>query len=1154
MISTEVIILSTALYLALMFVIAHRVDSRDQGQFSRFRPLIYTLSLAVYCTSWTFYGAVGTAANAGWSFFTIYLGPIIVFVVFFPFLRKVIAIAKRHKTTSIADFLATRYGKSNSLAALVTLIAFVGTLPYIALQIKAISASYDMVTGSSSVLQTNFHYDTAFFLAIILALFSILFGARTIDVSQHHKGLIYAISFESLIKLFSFLAIAYMAFDLIDNLSDRNPDVFSTRQLLWLPFESLEFSPKLLTTLLLSAGAIFLLPRQFHVMAVEASGREEVSRWGLPLYLLLFSVAVIPITAAGLMVIGSEHNADLYVLLVPMSQGNDVLSVFAYLGGFAAATGMVIVATLALSTMVSNDLIVPVLVHFFRFDARQQMYRQLLIVRRATILLILLLAYGFYAAGGTEHSLQSIGLVSFAAAIQFLPAFIGSLYWYRGHKNGAIAGLVVGMLVWFYSLLLPTLAEQAWMPAMYIELLHDTDALLNPLALFGFNLADPLTHGVFWSLLLNTFLYIVISLRSRHQVVDRLQAAAYIDQGETFNHQLERDNPFRVGDLFELCSRFTGEVRSHEYFSQFGYDVDRSYSKTASSQFTQLAERLLASSIGNATASALIKSLAQPQPVAGKGIYEFIDQTGQAIEFNRELLQVTLDHIGEAVSVVDSDLRLIAWNRQYIDFFEYEPGFIRVGRPIAEVIRFNIERGFGPRIDGDINNHVEKRLQLLRNVKKYSFIRDWKNERTVQIAGARMPDGGYITTYTDITPLKRAEKHLAAINETLEAKVLERTEMLSRVNQQLEELLDTRKHFLAAASHDLVQPLGAGKLYLGALKEDLAGDEDKFTMADNAYNAIITAESLLKSLLYLSRMDSGLLTPELTEFALEDLFASLENEFAPLAEQKGLQLRVVPAIYTTRSDRSLLLSVLQNLVANAIRYTQSGSVMVLCRRRAGQLVVEVRDSGEGIAADRQQEIFEAFRQLDNGNGEGVGLGLAICKRAVNLLGHELQLRSCPQQGSTFKLLIPMTGKHKPVSILDNLSVVSSDLAGLQVLYLDDDRFLLEAARDLLSRWGMQVTITESIDAFKTMIVAGRQFDVVLMDYQLGEDVNGLELLQLYRKKMPHDFLGVLVTAKQSEQLIVETQQAGFKFLAKPIGPARLRSVLQAFAAKTRMQG
>lgn len=1147
MISTELIIISTAIYLAMMFFIAFRVDKRDQGQFSRFRPLIYTLSLAVYCTSWTFYGAVGTAASSGWSFFTIYLGPIIVYTLFFPFIRKIIAIAKRHKTTSIADFLATRYGKSSLLAALVTLIAFVGTLPYIALQIKAISSSFDMLTaGAVSLPRGNFQNDTAFMLALILAAFSILFGARTVDASQHHKGLIYAIAFESVIKIVAFLAIAVMAYNLLDSLSQRDPEIFSTHRLLWLPFETLDFKPSMLTTLLLAAGAIFLLPRQFHVLAVEAKGGEDASRWGLPVYLLLFSVAVIPITSAGLMVIGSEHHADLYVLLVPMSQGNDLLSVFAYLGGFAAATGMVIVATLALSTMVSNDLIVPVLVRYYRNDARQQMHQQLLLVRRATILLILMLAYGFYAAGGTERSLQSIGLVSFAAAIQFLPSFIGSVYWYRGHKHGAIAGLLAGTAIWFYSMFLPSLAGQSWMPDFYLALLQDADSLFNPHSLLGFGLSDPVTHGVFWSLTVNTLLYVYVSLRSRHQVLDRLQAAAYIDQGETIS-AAERENPFRVGDLFELCSRFTGEERSRQYFSQFGYDVDRESSKQASSQFTSLAEQLLASSIGNATASTLIRSLAISEPATARGLYEFIDQTGQAIEFNRELLQVTLDHIGEAVSVVDRDLRLIAWNRQYIDFFAYEPGFIRVGRPIAEVIRHNIMRGMGAEVDGDLEQHVNKRLELLRNVNKYSFIRDWQNGKTVQTAGARLPDGGYITTYTDITPLKKAEKRLAAINETLEAKVLERTEMLSVVNQQLEELLDTRRHFLAAASHDLIQPLGASKLYLGVLREELAEDPQKLGMADNAFNAIKTAESLLKSLLHLSKMDSGLLTPEFSEFPLQELFDLVENEFAPTAETKQLILRIVPTGYVVRSDRSLLLSILQNLVANAVRYTRQGSVMLLCRRRGDYLQIEIRDSGDGIARDRQQEIFQAFRQLENGDGDGVGLGLAICRKAADLLSHPLSLYSCPQRGSNFSLLVPWVARHqRPGNELENTVDQPAQISGLAVLAVDDDRLLLDASCDLMKRWGMQVESVDNVKSVTDIIQQKRHFDIVLMDYQLDGEVNGLELLKDYQRETGFDFLGVLATAVQSQELVQEVEKAGFVYLAKPVGPSRLRSVFQSY--------
>ena len=1148
LISNEILIVSTAVYLAIMFFIAYRGDNQPSERVSRYQPIIYTLSLTVYCTSWTFYGAVGTAANSGWSFFTIYLGPILVFVFFFPFLKKIIEAAKLHKTTSIADFIATRYGKSNTLSALVTVIAFVGTMPYIALQIKAISNSYDTLVGIEAVHSRSPLTDSAFALAIILAIFSILFGARSIDASVHHRGLIHAISFESIVKLLAFLAIAFLAYDIVDSLAQRTPNL-QTKDLLASPFNELEWNTGLLTKTFLAAGAIFLLPRQFHVLAVEARGGEGLSRWGLPLYLLLFSIAVVPITAAGIHLIESKQNADLFVLLIPMFEHNELLSIFGYLGGFSAATGMVIVATLALSTMVSNDLIFPLLVRFFKSTNRREIHVKLLVVRQATIVVLLLLAYGYYYIGGTDKSLQSIGLISFAAAIQFLPAIWGAVYWHKGHRNGVIAGLLFGFFFWIYCLFLPSLANSEWMPFEFIQLLADRDAFFNPVQLFGIEFDDTLTHGVFWSLLFNISAYWFFSIKAQPRLVDRLQASSYIDQNKAAatNHE---NYQFKVADLFELCIRFTGEERSREYFIEHGYDIGRIHAQEADPEFRQLCERLLAGSIGTATAEHLIRSAAMPEQTAPQNLFGLIDQTGQAIEFNRELLQTTLDHIGQAVSVVDGDLRLVAWNRQYIEFFNFEPDFIKVGKPIEEVIRHNVERGYGPLLNEDMELRIQKRLEYLRNGEAYVFVRDWQNGKTIQTEGARMPDGGYITTYTDITPLKKAEKRLEKINETLEAKVEERTEMLSVVNQQLEEVLNNKTHFLAAASHDLLQPLGASKLYLGALQEDLVDDESKQLLANNALGALKTAESLLRSLLHLSKMDSGLLEPEIKHFSIQELFDSIENEFSVSASQKGLKFRIAPTSVMTTSDKSLLLSILQNLVANAIRYTETGAVIVSCRRYQGRLMLEVRDSGPGIAPEKQQEIFKAFTRLDHKAGDGVGLGLAIGKQAAQLLGHEIRVRSRLGKGSCFQVIIPryiekqVSEKVSPVEVN-----ASRSIEGLRVIHVDDDAEILNAGKVLLQRWGMFVISTQSVDDFVTLVKSGERFDVLMMDYQLQQRMNGLELMDYYRQQVGDNFFGIMMTAEQDAQLKQRVVDAGYQFLPKPAEPAKLRSLFQSYILK-----
>ena len=1134
----------------VLFVIAYRGDAKPAGHVSRFQPLIYTLSLTVYCTSWTFYGAVGNAAHNGWDYFSIYLGPIIVFVFFFPFISKLISVSKRHKTTSIADFIATRYGKSNRLAAAVTLFALIGSLPYIALQIKAISGAYDTLTDTAYLADPTTHVfpDTAFALTLILAVFAIFFGARTIDASEHHRGMLLAISFESVIKLLSFIVMAVLAWQIISAVVAMEDEYRNSYQLMMSPFGNYQLDTAFLTKTILAASAIILLPRQFHVLAVEARGGESFSRWGLPLYLLLFSLAVVPITAAGALVAAGLDNADLFVLILPMHEQSTLLALISYLGGFSAATGMVIVATIALSTMVSNDLIFPLLVRYKKNISEGYFHSTLLRIRQATIFTLMVLAYGYFYLGGTEKSLQSIGLISFAAAIQFMPSVVGGLYWRKGHRNGALAGLLAGFFIWLYCLLLPSFANSAWMPDFFTGLIADKNALLNPTQLFGVNFHDSLTHGVVWSLTLNIAAYVVFSLRAKPSLTDRLQATAYVDNADTTGQDaVEPGYRFHVSDLYELCSRFTGETRTQEYFHEHGYYLAKRAAQPADQNVLELSERLLASSIGTATAKHLIRTAALPSKASGASLFELIDQTGQAIEFNRELLQVTLDHIGQAVSVVDQDLRLVAWNRQYTEIFDYPSGSLRVGRPIEELIRYNVERGYGPVFDSDVESRINKRLHYLKHGQRYVQVRDWQNGKVIQTEGARMPDGGYITTYTDITPLKMAERNLAATNETLEAKVNERTQMLSRVNQQLEEVINTKTHFLAAASHDLVQPLGASKLYMGALLEDLADDKEKRELAGNALGALKTAESLLRSLLDLSKLDSGVLKPDISCFGLQELFNSIENEFTVIAAEKGLELRVYATDFSTESDRSLLLSILQNLVANAIRYTKSGRVVVLCRREgANAMRVEVRDSGPGIPVDKQDEIFQAFKRLDSSAAkEGVGLGLAIGREAANLLGHTIRVRSRPDAGSTFSVRIPrISATQLPEPALVIQPYKKRWLEGASILCVDDDREILRASRSLLERWGANITCMDDASKLRELLDDGTRFDVVLMDYQLGVEDTGLDLLRYCKQVMGDGFVGVLVTAEQDSSLEQKANELGFRFLAKPVEPAKLRTLLQ----------
>lgn len=1168
MISSHWLIFYTALYLGILFYIAYHNDQLPRGQYSRFQPVIYTLSLTVYCTSWTFFGAVGNAAGSGWDFFSIYLGPIIVFVFFFPFLQKLIDTGKRHKTTSIADFIATRYGKSNLLAAVVTIIALIGILPYISLQIKAIANAYDLLTGiNSNITQNKSVINTALVLSLILAIFSILFGARNIDASEHHRGMIHAISFESVIKLLAFLAIAVLALNTLISLTETL-DTKNSWQLMTEHFSNKELTSSFLVKTLLAATAVICLPRQFHVTAVEARGDElPIARWGFPIYLLLFSAAVIPITTAGLAMTTSPMNADLYVLTLPLNQGNTLLAVISYIGGFSAATGMVIVSTIALSTMTSNDLIFPLLVRLQKNKESGNLYPKLLIVRRATIIVLLLLAYGYYELAGSGKSLYSIGLLSFAASAQFMPALVGALYWRRGHRNGALAGLLIGFIIWLYTLLLPSLANSAWLPNEFATSGILGIEWLKPHALFGITFNDTLTHGVFWSLLFNISGYIIFSIYARHSFTDQLQANTYVDHDESLTHDTRKIHwNLRISDLYELCSRFTGEERTYQFFKESGYDLESHTSRKVDAHILRKSERFLASTIGTATAEHLFRTVLAKESSVSQDLYQWLDKTSQALQFNREILQVTLDNINQGVSVVDKQLKLVAWNRLYIELFGYKDDHVYVGKPIEEIIRFNTERGLFVTDQIDNEAEIQKRLNYLKHGSSYTHVRQWNDGRVIQTQGARMPDGGFITTFTDISILKQVEQQLEETNQNLENKIHERTRMLSEVNKQLstakliaESTTRSKTHFLALASHDLTQPLSASKLYISALLEDVIHENDieKENLAKNALSALTTAESLLKTLLGISKLDSGSLRPEITRFPIQQIFKSIDNEFSVLAAEKNLKLHVVSTQLGTKSDLTLLRSILQNFVSNAVRYTQRGTIMICCRREGEHIRIEVRDSGIGIPKEKSAEIFHEFHQLDK-NSEGAGLGLAICQRMANLLRHDIKVRSYPGQGSCFSITVPRCEAEVAATAAtqDYQSYQRRWLENIRILCVDDDKEILKATHTLLERWGGIITCQQDASEFPRYTNDDNCFNVVLMDYQLNDNLCGLDLLKQYKAHFKEDFLGIIVTAEQDPEIEINTLQSGFKYLAKPVEPAKLRATLQAafmdrrLAAKT----
>ncbi|MDU4250603.1 PAS domain-containing hybrid sensor histidine kinase/response regulator [Pseudomonas sp.] len=1138
------------LYMAVLFAIAFYGDRRRAPLSPRVRAWVYSLSLAVYCTSWTFFGAVGQAADQLWSFLPIYVGPVLL-MLFAPWvLQKIIMISKQENITSIADFIAARYGKSQALAVVVALICVVCVLPYIALQLKGIVLGVNLLIGAGPDSTGIRAQDTALIVSLVLALFTIVFGTRNLDVTEHHRGMVLAIAFESLVKLTAFLAVGiFVTYGLYDGFGDLVDKARVAPQLNEYWKETVHWPAMLLQTGV-AMTAIMCLPRQFHVLVVENIEPRDLNlaRWVFPIYLVLAALFVVPIALAGQMHLPAGVMPDSFVISLPLAEAHPALALLAFIGGASAATGMVIVASVALSTMVSNDMLLPWLLRR-KGEAEQpfEVFRHwLLTVRRVSIALILLLAYVSYRLLGSTASLATIGQIAFAAIAQLGPAMIGALYWKQANRRGVFAGLAAGSLLWAYTLVLPVVAKGLGWP------LHAFPGLAwlagRP---FGLSI-EPLTLGVLLSLIGNFALFGLVSVFSRTRVSEHWQASRFI--GQEISQKLSSRSMLAVQleDLLMLAARFVGEERARQSFIRFAYRQGKGFtpSQNANDEWIAHTERLLAGVLGASSARAVVKAAIEGREMQVEDVVKIADEASEVLQFNRALLQGAIENITQGISVVDQSLRLVAWNHRYIELFEYPDGLIYVGRPIADIIRYNAERGLcGP---GDPDLHVAKRLYWMRQGTPHTSERLFPNGRVIELIGNPMPGGGFVMSFTDITNYRDAEQGLKDANESLEQRVQERTFELSQLNQALTEAKGTaeaanqsKSRFLAAVSHDLMQPLNAARLFSAALAHQEKLPEEATELVRHLDSSLRSAEDLITDLLDISRLEGGRVSADVAAFPLSNLYDTLGVEFRVLAQEHGIDFHVRGSKLRVESDIKLLRRVLQNFLTNAFRYAK-GHVLLGVRREAGHLRLEVWDHGPGIPPDKLQVIFEEFKRLDSHQTraeKGLGLGLAIADRLCKVLGHRLEVRSWPGKGSVFSVSVPLARQPAPAAINGHKVETPEQLNGAQVLCVDNEDSILTGMNSLLTRWGCRVLTARSREECQALLEEDARPQLALIDYHLDDGELGTDLMAWLRTRLGEPVPGVVISADARPELVAQIHAAGLDFLPKPVKPAALRALL-----------
>ncbi|HEL3193771.1 TPA: PAS-domain containing protein [Stenotrophomonas maltophilia] len=1096
MLTPSIVLFACIAWTALLFGVALWGERRGH-RLSKAWPLIYALSLAVHCTAWTYYGAASQGLQWGFPIPPTLAGMALIFAFGLPFLLRLGRLAKQHNSATIADLVVARLRADRGLGFTITLVALFGIIPYIALQLKAVSQGLGALLGDRFAPAAA-QLDMSFWFALTMAAFTLQFGARKASATEPNRGIVVALGLESVLKLVALLAIGLYA-----ALSVRQAGTPLLEKMAQLPPPAI--MPDYLTMVALGAISAFTLPHQFHVGVVELRQTSDLktARWLFPVYLLLIGLPSVPMALAGAAQLPASVSPDLYVLALPQAGGHHLLALLAYLGSLSAATGMMILSGLTLSIMLGNHGFGSRLLDGIAGGAAAADLRpRVLAFRRAGILAVFLMSWLYSRAMSDTEALSDFGLMSFTALSQLAPAVLLAVYRPRTPSPAIIAGIVLGSLAWLWLVLLPMVIP-ATPPASGPDDLHWLSVV--SLRLQSGHIA--ISMGA--SLAVNLLTVALVSRAVRPSLPRRRDAVA-------------------AASLRRTAGRFLGQERARQL-------MDGHAGQLLDDDRVITIERELSAVVGAGMARLLVEAARDGGAAPLDAVTRAVGEATQALRFNQRLLEAALENMSQGISVVDAQLQLVAWNSRYAALFKFPPELLQVGQPVVNLTAWalaELKIGDGP---GDSRDKaLQRRAAHMRRGTPHLSERIFPDNTIVEIRGNPMPGGGYVATFTDVTAFRRAEEALKRSNETLERRVQDRTARLEQAVHEAERANVAKTRFLTAVGHDLIQPLHAAQLLTDAMSQHIESEFlDSFLR--QIRGALDSTDDLLSGLLDISRLEAGGLVADPRPFALSTVLDPLAQEFAVLAAARGLQFRHVRSQAWVHSDPLLLRRVLQNFLANAIRYTRHGGVLLGVRRQGQALLIGVHDTGPGIAPEQQAVVFEEFHRVDRSNGQGLGLGLTIAHRIADLLHAPLHLRSVPEHGSAFSISVqraapPATPRSSPPA------AGSSALKGVRVLVVDNDPDALEAMRQLLLSWGCDVIAAGQADDIGP---SAHEAALWLFDYHLDDGDTGVALWKrLVGMHGPRPT--VILSADAGSDTREAVRGVGLSLLNKPFKPLALR--------------